>query len=128
MSNRNKQKKRKRDNASKKQKGHTPLPKESQGAEAMTVAWLLCILATIIAVLLALVGRWMYWNAPNDQTGMASGVLTFSSVVTGTLTVLLTLVVPKVRKVPPPGSVTRLAWFTGVLPFVVWGVMSLLLQ
>ncbi len=130
----NKRKKRNKSNKSKKASGRKsgsakqPSPKllkEAPAAEAATVAWLLCLIATVAAVTLALVGRGFYWSNPTDQAGMASGVLTFTSVVTGVFTLLLTYVVTRVRKIPPPNRLLQIAATVGLLPFVVWAGLVL---
>ena len=121
-----KKKKRNKSNKSRRQKseratGQSPrMMKEAPAAEAATVAWLLCLLATIAAVVLALVGRGFYWRNPTDQAGMASGVLTFTSVVTGVFTLILTIAVPRVRKHPPPTRLLQIATVVGILPLIVW--------
>lgn len=126
-----KKKKRKKPNNSRQRKkeratGQYPkMMKEAPAAEAATVAWLLCLLATLAAVILALASRWLYWSNPTDQAGMASGVLTFTSIVTGVFTLALTFAVTRMRKNPPPTRLLQIAFVVGILPFIAWAGLVL---
>lgn len=104
---------------------------ETRTAEAVTVAWMLTALATLAAEFFALLG-WVA-VAITARSGkvpvefaMLPALLTFISLVTGLICLLLIPVTHRVRKVPPPRSVTIFVAVVGITPTVVVVVMALL--
>ena len=92
---------------------------------AITVAWMLCLMATACALLAAAtaqVSRWVL--APNNETAAFFLVLMLSiASVTGLLTLTLTAVALKVRQTPPPRIVTVTAIVMGTVPLLMWSVV-----
>lgn len=104
---------------------------ETRTAEAVTVAWMLTALATLAAEFFALLG----WAAVavTARSGkvpvefaMLPALLTFIALVTGLICLLLIPLTHRVRRVPPPRSVTVFAAVVGITPTVVVIVMALL--
>lgn len=93
---------------------------ESRAAEATTVAWMLTAMATIGAILLAgtvrLATRFLAADATGAGLRFLPDLLIFTSLVTGILCLCLTVVVYRVRKTPPPSSVTIAAVLIGLSP------------
>lgn len=108
-------------------KAQAALAPEEQAArgrtvEAMTVAWMLAVLATIVAELLAVGGVVLVALMPREDEspgllGMIPGSLGFSALVTGGLSLILTPVVRRMRDVPPPRAIVITALLTGGIPW-----------
>lgn len=98
-------------------------PRENRASEAVTVFWMLTLMATLGAELASLAGRGLLALAedPADVPGgvrMLPGLLLLVALVTGILCLLLTPVVYRVRSEPPPLGVTVIAALVGVSPLV----------
>ena len=90
--------------------------------EATTVAWMLSVLATIVAELLAVGGVILVALVPRASEspgllGMIPGSLGFSALVTGALSLILTPVVRRMRDVPPPRPIVATALVVGGIPW-----------
>lgn len=92
---------------------------ESPNAVAGTVAWLLSALTTLLAMLVSLICRWIYSRNSESETYGGIGLFLFAATVTGIATLVLTFLVLRVRRTPPPRNVTRGAIVIGLLPFVL---------
>lgn len=93
--------------------------RESRGVEALTVAWMLCCLVTLLALLGSTAIRSVLWQREMPSNAdLLCHLLTFISLVTGALCVLLTPLVLKYRATPPPLSVTAGACILGIIPWV----------
>ena len=87
---------------------------ESRGAVALTVAWMLSLLATLLAIITSLASRAFvaWWDVPREPPGLLvelPELLQFIGAITGTLCLVLTAVAYRVRRHPPPRSITILA-------------------
>ena len=98
---------------------------ESRAAEAVTVAWMLSVLATaaadVGALLLWLLGR--FWPVPagREQAWIFLPLLlAFMAAITGLVCLLLIPVVYRVRRDPPPLAITIFAAVASAIP---WGVI-----
>ena len=98
--------------------------RDTRLAEALTVAWMLALMATLAAELLGLIG-WLILAkqggtaAAPALVGMIPIVLFFISLVTGLSCLVLGVVVRKVRTDPPPRAIWRTAVIAGILPWVM---------
>jgi len=94
-------------------------PAESKSADAITVAWMLCIVTGLICEVGAIIVRWAlpgYWDSVNLQVLFA--LLAFSALVVGALSLCLLPVVLKARRVPPPPGIIVFAIVVGVMPLL----------
>lgn len=103
---------------------------ESRASLAVTVGWMLTLLATAGAGLLAIVA---YFFAHSEQLApqsarlfsVFSGGMLVSANVTGILCLVLTVVVYYVRRDPPPISITVAAVFVSTLPLATMLLLAL---
>lgn len=107
---------------------------ESRAAEAVTVFWMLTILAVTLAGLGALssgVLHWM-WVVPSSSDAAApssqpllllSGSLLFTASVCGAVCLLLTPLAYRIREHPPPLSITVFAVLVSVVPMITLAVI-----
>src|SRR5262245_40284160 len=94
---------------------------ENRGAEALTVAWMLTTVATLLAEITAYVGWAIFAVSENardwpPQFRALPGLLHFSAIVTGCLGLVLAFVVHRSRAVAIPEVVTPVAVLIGVVP------------
>jgi len=99
------------------------LNSESRTMEAATVFWMLSTLATLalVVVFLGLAAFSRLADAPAAMN--LAGFLLLCSVITGSLTLVLTVAVPPSRKIPPPHSVTAFAAVVGAAPWFIFLVI-----
>ena len=99
-------------------------PAESKSAEAVTVAWVLTLMSTLAAEALGVLTRALavsYGPAPQFQ--VLSGTFLLVAVIAGLVTLVLTIVTVKVRRVPPPRPLVTLAIVSGVVPWITIGLL-----
>jgi hypothetical protein len=108
-----------------------PATGEEKRAEAATVGWMLAMMATTAADVLALfAGVIMPAVARRaEEPGLAMALpqlLLFVAACTGTVVLLLTPVVYKFRRVPPPIQITAFGIVVSVLPVLAlcWRAIS----
>ncbi len=100
-----------------------PVSLESRNADALTVAWMMSVIATVLCglvggvVLLALSGR-----TGAETPRMFGRLMHFSALVAAVLSLVLLAVVLKVRRQPPP---TSIVWFAVIAAMVVIGAAFL---
>ena len=110
---------------------HQPDANESRPAVALTVAWMLSCMSTAVGMLTVLTLRLLMLAFPVVQGGdhplaRISGVFLFVALITGLVCLAFTPLVYRVRKVPPPSSITVGAALIGVAPIVLLIVLNLL--
>lgn len=100
-----------------------PIRLETRGADGLTVAWMMSVVTTVLCglvsgvILLALSGR------EGAQGPLIFGrLLHFSAFVAAVLSLVLLAIVLKVRKHPPPASIT---WFAVIAALVAIGTALL---
>jgi hypothetical protein len=94
-------------------------PGESRTAEAVTVAWTLCLLATLVAEAGALLSRaYLVLFSGPLWLQVLSGVLLFVALVAGLVTLALTPMTWRLRRVPPPRAIVVVAVAAGLMPLV----------
>ena len=103
---------------------------ESRAAVAVTVAWMLTLMSTMVAFVLALFG----WGAmaifpvaedAAHPLAFLPNLLIFVAGTTGLLCLGLTLVAHRVRSTPPPRAITIAAALVGVAPLVTIAILSI---
>lgn len=104
---------------------------EDRRGEAATVAWMLTMLATTASNALALVAALIVPTlvANTEQPGLAPllpRLLLFIAAVTGAVCVVLTPLVYRFRRTPPPEAITAFGLIISVLPVLIlfWQAMQ----
>ena len=101
-----------------------PAERESRGAVALTVAWMLTCMSTAVAMLMVLALRSLMWAIPVAAGGVhplarIAGVLLFVAGMTGFVCLVFTPLTLRARDVAPPRAVTVGAVLIGLSPVVV---------
>jgi hypothetical protein len=92
---------------------------EGRTAEAATVAWMLCLMATVLAELSGVGIRLLMLTGNRSAfLPVISSVMLFTALVAGTLTLVLTLLVKRLRKRPVPAPIVVAAVAIGAVPIV----------
>ncbi len=106
-------------------------PVESRGAEAVTVAWMLTTMVTLMFAIAALIG-WILFLMAADREGVDQrlkvllALVQYSGVVTGAIGLLLAAAAYRVRRVPPPLSVSITAGAIDIAPVITLLVLALI--
>lgn len=99
---------------------------EGRTAEAATVAWMLSLMATILAEVVGMLCRWFtVLVEANERLQLLSVVMLFVALLAGIITLVMTPVVLRLSKVRPPSAIIQLAVVAGVLPLVAVVLRSL---
>lgn len=113
---------------------------ESRGAVFLTVGWMFSLLATMLSLLLWLGVWWYNSRSANDLAGVpqeealrfqqwASVIWTYATLfalTTGLITLVLGVVVNRIRNKPAPSSIRRLSGIVGALPWAIYVAMFLM--
>jgi hypothetical protein len=92
-------------------------PVEARQAEFVTVAWMLAMLATLSAEVVGIIARLvMIAESVTAPLQMLSGTMLIVAFVSGVVTLVLTPVVLRIRKVAPPRPIIAAACVIGVIP------------
>jgi len=99
-------------------------PPESRAAEAITIMWSLCMLATTVALLIMWFGKWVGQAIPPADDlphliHVLPGLLLFTASVTGMLSMALTWPTYKLRRTRPPLAVSLYALGIGLTPWLL---------
>lgn len=97
------------------------LVEESRASVAFTVSWMLTVIVTCAALLVAglvlLIPRASGMSRDLDRfLGFLPGLMMLIAAVTGILCLVLTVAVHRIRSDAPPKMITVIAVFVGVLP------------
>ena len=93
---------------------------ETRVAEAVTVAWMLAVVSTLMAEAVIIAARWYLSLHPELVLLQAfAELIFFAALVGGLLSLGLTPLVLKVRQTPPPRGIIVLAVVVGSAPLVV---------
>lgn len=103
---------------------------ESRAAVALTVGWMLTLMSTTVALAMALVIGIALLAFPvpagaPQPLGFLPGLLLFVAAGTGLLCLILTPLIHRVRRAPPPRVITIAAALIGTAPWVTIVVLSL---
>ncbi|WP_145093957.1 hypothetical protein [Anatilimnocola aggregata] len=106
------------------------LAEESKASIAVTVSWMLTLLATSGALVaagicLVLVRTLQLTPQTSQVLSIMPGLMTLISAVTGILCLALTIMVYRVRSDPPPISITFIAVVLGIFPLATLLIMTL---
>ena len=101
--------------------GPQPTDGESRQSVAVTVAWMLSLLVTLAAEIIAIPATIIAKANPQPlgeglTTAHVADLFLFVSLVTGLFTAALVPLVYRVRAVPPPQSITIAALVAGAVP------------
>lgn len=80
----------------------------------------------MVAIILMVAARLIYKQSPESLTLLIANVFTLISLVTGVLTIALTIAAVRVRRTPPPSAITWTVLMIGLAPLVVLGVFAYL--
>jgi hypothetical protein len=110
--------------------GNSSAGEESRSSVAVTVSWMLTLLATagamIVAVVCFFLSRSLQLSPQQAEGfGLLGGVMTVVSAVTGLLCLVLTVVVYRVRRDRPPISITVAAVFVSCLPLATMLLLAM---
>jgi hypothetical protein len=97
---------------------------EPRGVEALTVLWMLTAVATLMAEATAGAMAWMASSRPAESLASSPlqalpGVMLLTALTTGTLCLVLTPLVSRLRAARPPLAVTWAAVVIGLSPWIV---------
>jgi hypothetical protein len=95
------------------------MPTESQGADTITVAWMLAIFTALLCQVGALVMRWIAFANP-QLAGLVSfsAMLFFGALMIGLVVLALIPVLYKIRILAPPTPVVAFAVVVGLAPWI----------
>jgi hypothetical protein len=101
------------------------LPPEDSRAEAVTIAWMLCALFTFCSEVVGLIAKIVLsYQGKLDERQAAWRLLPDITLVmglaTGMICLLLTPLVYRFRKTPPPDSITIVAVLVALAPLGTW--------
>jgi len=105
------------------------LVEESRASVAVTVAWMLTLLVSVLALLVAAIIFFVTQTvalapAASRQLAALEGLMTITAAITGVLCLVLTAAVYRVRREPPPIAITVAAVIAGVLPMALLFFLS----
>ncbi|HEX5105729.1 MAG TPA: hypothetical protein VFV87_18040 [Pirellulaceae bacterium] len=104
---------------------------ESRSAVALTVVWMLTLMSTTVALVMTAIAWLVVLAFPvaagrAHPLGFLPGLLVFVAATTGSLCLLLALLVHRVRQIPPPLAITVAAALIGVAPLVTIAILAFL--
>lgn len=99
---------------------------ETRGTVALTVGWMMTMLATA-AALLACGGIWLAMSrgVENESLPYMLSYGIFFALATGLMTLVLGIIVNRLRNKPVPASIRRFAGIVGALPWAIYATMFL---
>lgn len=99
---------------------------ETRVADFFTVGWMLTVMMTTLCEVAAFaLGVWLRQWPAGANLELLRGILLFAAVVLGLVTLVLTLLVRRIRRVPPPPGVTLFAVVVAVVPLLTIVLQSL---
>lgn len=95
---------------------------------AVTVAWMLTLVCSLVAHLAALTALAIVRLRPADAEGaklaaLTTGTMLLAALVTGVVCLLLTPVVWRMRTIKPPRPIVVAAVVIGLAPLITWLVL-----
>jgi ascorbate-specific PTS system EIIC-type component UlaA len=96
------------------------LPQETQAAEAMTIGWMVAVMAAVVCELGVIVAKVASNRWPDEKRiGMTGELLMFAAAAVGLVVLALIPLVYKARIAKPPRAVTIFAAIIGAGPWLV---------
>ena len=103
---------------------------QSRPAEVVTVVWMLATFTTLLALLVALLLRFLLGPLAGTRhdhpLGMAFGLFLLTALVAGWLSLALAPLAYRMSQTPPPRAVTIAAVAIGLVPTVVYLLLAAL--
>ncbi len=97
--------------------------------DTLTIGWMLSVMTTLFFEAGALVAQWFAAAHKDfDRAGAMADVVLFTAAVVGLFALVMTPIVLKIRKVPPPRGITIFAVAVGFAPLLTLLVLSLVKQ
>lgn len=90
----------------------------SRAMEALTIGWMLTVVTTLVCETAYVLVRSMN-RAGQPSLTMLAGLLLFAALVTGIVVLIMTPVVLRGRRHPPPRPVTIVSLFIGAAPLAL---------
>ena len=104
-----------------------PAIEESRTAEAATVAWMLSLMSTVAAECGGILVRLLIMaNDASERLQVLSTTLLLVAFIAGGITVILTPVVSRLRRVAPPKAIVIVAYTMGVVPLATLVLISMM--
>ena len=98
-------------------------PAESPTSRGVTVFWMMTVLATVMAEVVALAMRLLWWTSTSPTVLFFSNLMLLIAAVTGLICLVTTPLVLRWRDTPPPKPITRFAVVISLLPIVTLAAM-----
>lgn len=122
----NRKKRKKKQSTARPAPSHLQLAAEDRTAVAATVAWMLSLMATIVAEISGMLCRWYTVFVEHvELVRVLSFVLLFVALIAGVMTLVMTPIVLRVSKERPPSTIVQIAIVAGSLPLLALGLQML---
>ena len=94
---------------------------EDRRAEVVTVAWMLCVLATLLAEIAGGAMRLVFGSSPDLPltVRVLPDLLLLSALLTGLVSLILLLLAYRLRRTRPPSVVTAFSAVVALIPLAV---------
>jgi len=103
-----------------------PQAAETKAADAITVGWMLTVVSALLCELGAACSGWyVALHSQSQRMALLHGLLLFSAEVVGLASLLMIPVVYRVRRVPPPPSVTIGSVVIGAAPIIAAAIAAI---
>ncbi|HXT59030.1 MAG TPA: hypothetical protein VN699_10350 [Pirellulales bacterium] len=96
-----------------------PHAAETRSADVLTVGWMLVVFTALVCEVGFFATRWFAGGDAGGTWAMLMALLLFASTVIGFVALLLTPVVIKARRTPPPNPVVVFSVLVGAAPWVI---------
>jgi hypothetical protein len=99
---------------------------ETRAADLLTVGWMLCVFTALLCEIAEAATAWAYSLQPDwVNLALLRGLLIFAATMAGIFSLVLAVVVWKVRRQPVPLGVMAFALLVGLEPLVLLAVRVL---
>ncbi len=100
--------------------------RENRSVETLTVGWMLMVFTAMVCEVGFLIAQWLAGADAESPWVVLMAVLLFASTLIGLFILVLTPVVIRSRRTPPPRGITVFSVVVGALPLaiIVWQLMN----
>lgn len=98
---------------------------ETRGATFFTIGWMFATLATLLSLFIWLGVLWYISGSELPNASLILLYVTVLALASGLLTLVLGVVVNRIRNRPAPPSIRRFAGIVGALPWAIYAAMFL---